>query len=210
MARVTEQTKESHRTRLLEAAAAEFARAGVDRANINEISVSAGLAKGTVYNYFSSKRELFLAVVEEACARAAEGATAVAADDSTAQRLRAVLASDVEWVRRDEDFARVLVREALSADPRFYSEILAAAAPFVGRVAEVLADGVGRGEVCGDIPVEQLALVFTGLGELMLIQHWGSGGAWPALEAIPELVTRLFLEGAGQRRSRGGRGARRR
>lgn len=195
---------------MLEAAAAGFARVGVDRANINEISVSAGLAKGTVYNYFSSKRELFLAVVEEACARAAEGATSVPANASTARRLRAVLASDVDWVRRDEDFARVLVREALSADPRFYSEILAAAAPFVGRVAEALADGVERGEVRGDIPVEQLALVFTGLGELMLIQHWGSAGAWPPLEAIPELVTRLFLEGAGQSRSRDGSGGRRR
>lgn len=210
MARVTEQVKESNRRRLLEAAAAEFARAGVDRANINEISVSAGLAKGTVYNYFASKRELFLAVVEEACARAAEGARSVAADALTAERLRAVLASDVEWVRRDETFARVLVREALSADPRFYSEILAAAAPFVERVAEVLADGAERGEVRADIPVEQLALVFTGLGELMLIQHWGSGGAWPALEAIPELVTRLFLEGAGQNGSPDGMAAGRR
>ena len=209
MARVTEQVKESHRTRLLEAAAAEFARVGVDRANINEISVSAGLAKGTVYNYFASKRELFLAVVEEACARAAEGAATVAAHVSTAERLRAVLASDVEWVGRDEDFARVLVREALSADPRFYSKILAAAAPFVGRVAEVLADGAERGEVRGDVAVEQLALVFTGLGELMLIQHWGSGGAWPALEEIPELVTRVFLEGAGQHRSPDGMGGRR-
>ena len=210
MARVTEQVKESTRTRLLEAAAGEFARVGIDQANINEISMSAGLAKGTVYNYFGSKQELFLAVVEEACVRAAEGATSVAADASTAERLRAVLASDVEWVRRDEHFARVLVREALSADPRFYSEILAAAAPFVGRVAEVLADGVARGEVRSDIPVQQLALVFTGLGELMLIQHWGSGGAWPALEEIPELVTRVFLEGAGQHSSPDGMGGRRR
>jgi AcrR family transcriptional regulator len=199
MPRVTEEVKESSRTRLLEAAAAEFARVGVDRANINEISLSAGLAKGTVYNYFPSKQTLFLAVVEEACARAAEGADEVPADARTGQRLQAVLASDMEWVRRDEDFARVLVREALTADPRFYSEILAAAAPFVQRVAEVLDDGVERGEVRRDIPVEQLALVFTGLGELALVQHWGSGGAWPALEEIPQLVTRLFLEGARHR-----------
>ena len=185
----------------MEAAAAEFARVGVDRANINEISVAAGLAKGTVYNYFASKQALFLGVVEEACARAVEEAEAVPGDASTERRLRALLASDVEWVRRDQDFARVLVREALSADSRFYPDIMAAAAPFVEKVREVLAEGAARGEVRGDIPPEQLALVFTGLGELMLIQHWGSAGAWPALDQIPGLVTTLFLQGAGQSRS---------
>jgi AcrR family transcriptional regulator len=201
MARVSKDVKQSSRLRLLEAAAAEFARVGVDRANINEISVAAGLAKGTVYNYFASKQALFLAVVEAASARAAEGAETVPADASTEERLRALLVSDVEWVRRDQDFARVLVREALSADPRFYPDIIAAAAPFVEKVVEVLADGVARGEVRRDVPLEHLAVVFTGLGELLLIQHWGSAGAWPALDDIPHLVTRLFLDGAGKRRS---------
>ncbi len=209
MARVTEETKELTRTRLLEAAAAEFARVGVDQANINDISLAAGLAKGTVYNYFESKRALFAAVVEEASARAAEGAESVPKDASTAARLRAVLRSDVKWVRRDEDFARVLVGETLSADPRFYTEIVAAAAPFVDTVAEILAEGVRSREGRRDIPVEHLALVFTGLGELALVQHWGSGGAWPTLDDIPELVTRLFLEGAAPRRSGNGRRARR-
>jgi AcrR family transcriptional regulator len=202
VARVTEEIKQSNRTRLLEAAAREFARVGVDRANINEISLSAGLAKGTIYNYFASKEALFVAVVEEACTRAVEGAEPLPGDASTSRRLQALLASDVEWVRRDEDFARVLVREALTADRRFYSEIVSAAAPFLERVSEVVADGVARGEVRRDVSVQQLALTFTGMGELALIQHWGSGGAWPRLAEIPELVTRLFLEGAGVRVSR--------
>jgi hypothetical protein len=71
----------------------------------------------------------------------------------------------------------VRVREALSADPRFYPEIVAAAAPFVEKVVEVLADGVARGKVRGDIQPEHLALVLTGLGELKLIQDWGSAGS---------------------------------
>ena len=184
--------------RLLDAAAAEFAHAGVDAANVNRISLSAGLAKGTVYNYFPSKEALFLAVVEEACARAAEDAETVPASAPTQERLRATLVGDIEWVRGHEDFARVLVREALAADRRFYPQLVAAAAPFVKKVAGILRDGVERGEVRGDVPAERLALIFTGLGELALLQHWGSGGGWPALEEIPELITGLFLQGAGQ------------
>src|SRR5215207_10383484 len=89
--RVTSEQKETHRTRLLEAAAAEFADAGVDGANVNRISLAAGLAKGTIYNYFPSKRDLFLAVVREASSRAATGAEALDGDTPTDERLRAIL-----------------------------------------------------------------------------------------------------------------------
>jgi AcrR family transcriptional regulator len=190
--RVMAEQKEAHRTSLLEAAAAEFAAAGVDGANVNRISLAAGLAKGTIYNYFASKRELFLAVVAEASARAAAGAAP--SDAPTAERLEAILASDVEWVREHEDFARVLVREALAGDPRFQPELVRAAAPFVERVAEILAAGVERGELRTDLAVDELALLFSGMCELALALHWGSG--WPALEDIPKLVTSLFLSGA--------------
>lgn len=197
--RITAEQKELHRARLLEAAAAEFAVAGVDGANVNRISLAAGLAKGTIYNYFPSKRELFLSVVEEASARAAEGATRVSRDAPTAQRLGTLLASDVAWVREHEAFARVLVREALAGDARFQPELVEAAGPFVERVVEILRDGVERGEVRDDIPVERLALLFSGLCELAVTIHWGAGGGWPALDDIPGLVTTLFLDGAAAR-----------
>jgi AcrR family transcriptional regulator len=192
--RTSAEARASTRARLLEAAAAAFAREGLDGANINEISLAAGFAKGTVYNYFASKETLFLAVVEEACARTVEGAERPEA--GTRARLRALLAADVAWAHEQEAFARVLVRELFSAKPELYERVVAAAAPFIGRVVEILAEGVRRGEVRADLPVERLALLFTGLGELALVAHWGSGGAWPALEEIPEFVVDLFLEGA--------------
>jgi TetR/AcrR family transcriptional regulator len=199
MPRLTEQSKTENRRRLLEAAADEFARKGLEDANINRISLAAGFAKGTVYNHFRSKEALFLAVVEEACELAAAGAREVSPEAPTRERLRAALASDVEWARAHEAFARVLVREVLTPNPRLYPRVLEAAAPFISRVREILADGVGRGEVRADIAVEELALVFVGFGDLALIQHWGSDGAWPPLEQIPGLITGLFLEGAAPR-----------
>jgi AcrR family transcriptional regulator len=197
--RVTSQQKELHRSRLLEAAAAEFADAGVDRANVNRISLAAGLAKGTVYNYFASKRDLFLAVVAEASARAASGAADVPEDSPVEHRLRSLLESDITWVREHQDFARVLVREALAGDPRFQADIVEAAAPFVERVADIVAAGVRRGEIRDDLDVERLALLFSGLCELAVSLHWGAGDGWPPLDEIPELLPRLFLQGAGAR-----------
>lgn len=203
MVRVTEAEKQANRRRLLDAAASEFSARGLDGANINQISLAAGLAKGTVYNHFDSKEDLFLAVVQEACELAAAGSLSVPADASTRERLLAAITSDVEWARGHEPFARVLVREVLSADPRFYPRVIEAAAPFISRVHEILAEGVRRGEVRADIATEELALMFVGLGDLTLIAHWGSGGTWPSLDEIPELVVEFFLNGAARRREPG-------
>jgi len=60
-----EQTMSETRQGLLQAAMIEFAREGYANANINDISVSAGFAKGTIYNYFPSKAELMLALIRE-------------------------------------------------------------------------------------------------------------------------------------------------
>ncbi len=60
-----EQVRSETRQRLLKAAAVEFARHGYSKANIDDISKTAGFAKGTVYNYFPSKRELMLVLIEE-------------------------------------------------------------------------------------------------------------------------------------------------
>src|SRR5215472_1710382 len=107
--RVSAEAKASTRERLLAAAAEEFGRVGLERASVDAISVGAGFGKGTVYNYFSSKEELFLSVVEAATAQAAD--SAAAADGASARdRLRATLAGFCDWARDNDGFARVLVR----------------------------------------------------------------------------------------------------
>ena len=53
------------RERLVNAAVEEFAREGYDGANINRITQAAGVATGTIYNYFASKKELMLAILSE-------------------------------------------------------------------------------------------------------------------------------------------------
>jgi AcrR family transcriptional regulator len=62
------QLKGETRRALLEAAALEFAREGYNGANINRISTAAGYAKGTIYNYFESKRALMHALIEDTAA----------------------------------------------------------------------------------------------------------------------------------------------
>lgn len=50
--------------KIFEAAVAEFSGKGFSAANINVIAKNAGISIGSMYNYFDSKEDLFLAVVD--------------------------------------------------------------------------------------------------------------------------------------------------
>lgn len=192
MARVSAPVKRATRERLLEAAAREFARLGLERANIDAISLAAGYAKGTIYNYFSSKEELFLVVVEEACAQAAASSES-RPGASAPEQLRATLAAFCEWARANEPFARVLVRECLMGTPELHARVIRAETPLLDAIEAILREGSRRGELRDDVPRETLALAIAGLTDLALAKHWTSDGGAPMLEEIPELVLALLL-----------------
>src|SRR5215471_4967238 len=192
MVRVTADTRQATRAKLLAAAAEEFSRTGLERANIDAISLAAGYGKGTIYNYFPSKEELFLAVVEEASAQA--GSSSPARHDAPArERLRGTVAGFCSWAGQHDALARVLVRECLMGTPGLYPQVIGAERPLTGDLEEIVRDGAGRGELRDDIPAELLALAIAGLTDLALAQHWASGGSRPGLEEIPDLVLTLLL-----------------
>ena len=195
MVRISAAAKDAVRRRLLESAAAQFARLGFDATNIDDIAVDAGVAKGTVYNYFDSKEDLFGAVLAQGAQQTVDRFAAVPHGASTRDALRALAAADVSVLREEEAFMKVLIAEAMSPRSRNYSLILERLAPFLDAVAGILEAGVRRGEVRRDRPVPQLALLFTGTLALLYIQHWQSDGGWPTMDEIPDLAVDTFLDG---------------
>ena len=199
MPRITADAKAEARQRLLEAAAAHFARDGLERASIDAISTDAGYAKGTVYNYFEGKTGLFLEVIAEGARRAAARYADLDDQGPLRDRLLALAEADVSVIREEEAFQKVVVREALAFRPETYPAIVAHLGPYLMRVEKVLAEGARAGELRGDRPTPQLALLFVGTLSLLYVQHWGSGGAWPTLDEIPDLAVTSFLDGAAPR-----------
>ncbi len=190
------QRKQESRRRLLEAAARHFAARGFDAAAVDRIALDAGLAKGSLYNHFESKEALFGAVLAEACGRAVDLAGAADGTGGWRAGLRALARADVEVLRENRDFYQVLFREVLAARPATYRMVLQHLRPFLDRVEALLAIGRREGGVRRDLSTEHLALHFAGMLALLYVQHWGSGGVWPAFGEIPDLAVSLFLDGA--------------
>jgi AcrR family transcriptional regulator len=55
--------REASRRRILDSARTVFFREGFEAANLDEVASLAGVAKGTIYRYFESKAELYVAVL---------------------------------------------------------------------------------------------------------------------------------------------------
>ncbi len=60
-----EERKAQSRRRILESARDVFFRDGFMAANLDEVAERAGVAKGTLYRYFDSKADLYVAVLAE-------------------------------------------------------------------------------------------------------------------------------------------------
>lgn len=194
--RVSEATKVEHRQRLLEAAAAEFAAKGLDGARIDDISLAAGLAKGTIYNYFDSKQHVFREVVAQWSERIEASRADVAEDAPVRDQLLSVLEADMRVTGELEEFARVAFREVLRADPAEAAELLPAWDPVDEAVVHIMERGQAAGEIREDRTAEELARVFATLVTGQLFEHWLPGSSVELAE-IPELVVDYYLDGAG-------------
>jgi AcrR family transcriptional regulator len=90
-------------TQLIDAALETFSEHGFSAAKLEDIAHRAGVSKGTIYLYFSSKEELFKAVVRHTIGQQLSDAEAAPAPSSASEALERTL-------RR---------RWALAAQPRF-------------------------------------------------------------------------------------------
>ena len=193
MPRITAASREANRRALLDAGAEAIAELGLAGARIDDISLAAGLAKGTVYNHFESKDALFAAVLREACAAAEDSADRVPGEGPAEARLAAFVAANLEWARARPALARVFARELLGGDEQTRALVLDAAAHCVDVVAAILEDGARAGELRSDLAFDGLAVTFICHANLLLGQSWSTG--WPPPQELPELTASLFVSG---------------
>ncbi len=114
------------RKRILESAKRVFAKRGYHDTNISHICDDLRIARGTLYQYFTSKKDVFSAIVEEMLERvraavAAEPPVAVPAGarptrEQVIRYSAAGLHRILQAVFADEASLRILVREAVGLD----------------------------------------------------------------------------------------------
>jgi len=175
----SEKHKEQKKARIIKAAAQVFADRGFSGTVMADIADRAGIGKGTLYEYFDSKEDLFFAVFEwftqetEAAAKVSISALG----GSVSERL-AVLSESVmqSWLEMKDLFTLVMEFWAASASSqmkqRFKGYFRQAYEDFRRIVAALIREGIEHGEFREDIVPESVAAALVGSWDALLLQAW--------------------------------------
>lgn len=181
---------------ILDAAQVLFSDHGYDAVKMADIARDAGVAKGTLYNYFTSKEAVFGALMDRSRAEIIETVRQATTNVGAADKPRAFLESFFGCLEEGAAMARVYMQVtglALSheADPH----VAEGKAAFLEQVIAALQPMHEAGELRQGIALPKLALMFAGLAGSAL-EAWLEAGAEGSLvESIDDIVT-IFFDGA--------------
>jgi AcrR family transcriptional regulator len=186
----------ARRTQILDAATRVFASKGFNRATIRDVAQDAGVADGTIYNYFANKTDLLFGLLDRLNDTERRPASlALAAETSFADYFRAYLRERVEALWSNADLFRAVLPELL-ANPalraRYFDEVIAPTmalgeAAFAG----LAANGMMRNL---DLPLSMRAVAGSLLG-LMVLQLLGDETLAARWREIPDALADLLLPG---------------
>ena len=171
--------KEEKRALIIEAAAKVFARRGFAGTLMAEIAIEAGIGKGTLYEYFDSKENLFFAVFEWFVqATEAEAKVSISAlGGSASERLDALSDSLMSsWAQMEDMYSLVMEFWSASASSqmreRFKQAFKNGYSDFRQIVSTLIRDGIERGEFQPQVDIDSVAAALVGTWDALLLQAW--------------------------------------
>jgi AcrR family transcriptional regulator len=143
----TEARKAATRERVVAAALDQVAEGGYASASVQSVAARAGIAVGTVYRHFPSKRDLFAEVFRRASQRELDVVTEVAGTNGrpAAERVAAAVEAFCRRALAGPVLAYAQIAEPV--DPAVESERLRLRRGYRDAFARVLEDGVAAGEL---------------------------------------------------------------
>ena len=186
--------KQDKKNRITEAAASIFAQKGYAGASVAEIAIHADVGKGTIYEYFDSKEDLFFAVFKWYSEKTGAAATVSvsALGGSATQRLEVLNESLMSlWNEIKDVFALVMEFWAASSSAlgrqRFQEAFRQLYHDFRSIVSALIHDGIKRGEFREEVNPEAVAAALVGTWDAMFLQAWFD----PAFD--PMKISQSFL-----------------
>lgn len=148
---------------ILDAAVTLFAERGFDRADTQELADRLGVGKGTIYRYFPSKRDLFLAAADRAMTQLRESVNSqvdVQADplEQIAQGIQAYLA----FFEAHPEYVELLIQERAQFKDRKKPTYFEHRDKNIGRWNQLLQSLIAAGRV-RDLPAERINSVVSDL-----------------------------------------------
>lgn len=186
---------ERSRAAIIDAARAVFERDGYIDARVSDIVREAGVAHGSYYTYFASKKEVFQAVAD-VVDREIDAAVGHAQTDVPGELLTNLLNANARYyeVQRANSKIMTLIDQVATADPEIYAKRIASRRRHVNRVTTILTSMQRRGlaHIEGNVRTTAGSLIAM----LASMAYWSS--ICPEdYSAVEETVTRIWARAIG-------------
>lgn len=186
----------AYRAAILDAAEQVFADAGFESAKMEDIARVAGVAKGTVYNYFQSKEAVFGALADRGRVELLGIIDDAMASATVDDRPRAFVHGLMQFIERG---ARMAIVYMHATGLSLRSELDPHAAEGRKMLTDRLVDSIRplyeSGRLRTDLPLERLAVLLGGLVGVT-IQDFLERGEQSGLTEAADSIMTLFFDGA--------------
>ena len=172
---------EDKRALICQVAIDEFAAHSFDQASINRIITGSGIAKGSFYQYFENKKDLFQYLLQVAAAEKLNYLAPVIRNPEQHDffiLVRELYRAGIQFAAEHPQYAEISKKLLASKGTPIYEEIIGRNMPSASEFFEpLLANAVVRGEVRADIDAKMLAYMVTSLSALVVefyLEHVGT------------------------------------
>lgn len=168
------ETKERTREKILKAALELFRKRGLEGTTTKEISTKAGIAEGTLFNYFRTKEDLALYFFQKETSDLIEWFEndKRMAKAPLPERLFAIVHRQLEYIAPYEDFIGAVFFRALQPDSKLNPISLESQEHrlrYLRFIRGILDDAADRGEIP---PVGAMGAYAFGLFYIGVVMHW--------------------------------------
>lgn len=189
----TEKTPPNLRGEILAHASRLFADQGYRATSVREVAEACGCTKPALYYHFANKEALYLECLEANAQRILALESVLESTQPVPERLRCGLRLFFEHVANHATGMRLLMRAELRPEPGQPSyDFEAMRTHHLGRIQELLGEGVRRGELRGDLDLDDAAFALKGMVDQRL-QMWLQGVPFPP--DVADRILSIFLNG---------------
>jgi len=174
--RVFQRLKPDKQKQVFEAAVEEFSEKGYSQASMNTLAKNAGISKGSIFQYFTSKESLFdyvIGIATEQIKNHLKHIREEVASEDFFARMERFLMAGFGFIQKHPHLARIYFRMLQSGDAPFSSrriqKLNKKAQSFL---LDLIKEGVERGELRADLDIEKTAYILDILFNNLLQSYY--------------------------------------
>ncbi|MBO8157585.1 MAG: TetR/AcrR family transcriptional regulator [Bacillaceae bacterium] len=199
MPKVSEEYKEKKRNQILDSAMDCFAEKGYKNTTMDDIVKQSGMSKGALYNYFKSKEDIYLSLLERNTDRTFEYFQKGFTEAETAtEKLRRLLSlyyqmdhTDQDWLGRQRVYLEFWIDASMNDELR--QSMMIHSEKFIHFLKEIVEEGKEKGEFRKDIDSQMISEAFWAMNDGVRLHLLVSKDQYP-FQKMHKLIDQLFLD----------------